>query len=91
MVLAYPGGGKSGDVQLVDQRSNRELITGSVIATLSLVVVAGVAFVLVGSPTGTGADTRVSILPAVNALLNGRAQCFSLSGTPDVRIIATPL
>ena len=67
----YPGGGKSGDVHLIDQRSNRELITGSVIATLSLVVVAGVAFVLLGSPTGTGADTRASILPAVNALLNG--------------------
>ena len=69
--LRYPGRGRSGDVQLIDQRSNRELITGSAIATLSLVVVVGIAFVLLGSPTGTGAETRASILPAVNALLNG--------------------
>ena len=80
-----PGGGKSGDVQLIDQRSNRELITGSVIATLSLVVVAGVAFVLLGSPTGVGAETRASILPAVNALLNGTSALLLTVGYVCIR------
>ena len=81
----YPGGGRAGDVQLIDQRSNRELITGSVIATLSLVVVAGVAFVLLGSPTGTRTDTRASILPAINALLNGTSAALLTVGYICIR------
>ncbi len=81
----YPGGGKFGVVQLIDQRSNRELITGSVIATLSLVVVVGVAFVLLGAPTGTGAETRASILPAVNALLNGTSAVLLTVGYACIR------
>ena len=80
-----PGGGRAGDIQLIDQRSNRELITGSVIATLSLVVVAGVAFVLLGSPTRAGADTRASILPAVNALLNGTSAVLLTVGYVCIR------
>ena len=81
----YPGGGRAGDVQLINQRSHRELITGSVIATLSLVVIAGVGFVLLGSPTGTGANTRASILPAVNALLNGTSAVLLTVGYVCIR------
>ena len=81
----HPGRGKSGDVQLLDQRSNRELITGSVIATLSLVVVVGVAFVLLGSQTRTGAETSASILPAVNALLNGTSAALLTVGYACIR------
>ncbi len=81
----YPGGSTSGDVQLIDQRSNRDLITGAVIATLSLVVVAGVAFVLLGSPTGTGGDARASTLPAVNALLNGTSAVLLTVGYVCIR------
>jgi len=80
-----PGGGKSGDIQLIDQRSKGELITGSAIATLSLVVVAGVAFVLLGSPTGIGSDTRASILPAFNALLNGTSAVLLTVGYICIR------
>ncbi len=81
----HPGGGTSGDVQLIDQRSNQALITRSVIATLSLVVVAGVAFVLLGSPTDTGAETSASILPAVNALLNGTSALLLTVGYVCIR------
>jgi len=84
-VPGYPDGGKSGDVQLIDQRSHRELITGSVIATLSLAVIAGVGFVLLGSPTGTGANTRASVLPAVNALLNGMSAVLLTVGYVCIR------
>ncbi len=80
-----PGGGRAGDIQLIDQRFNRELISGSVIATLSLVVVAGVAFVLLGSPTGTRTDTRASILPAINALLNGTSAALLTVGYICIR------
>ena len=85
MVLVIQGGANPVIVQLIDQRSNRELITGSVIATLSLVVVAGVALVLLGSPTGTGADTRASILPAVNAVLNGTSALLLTVGYICIR------
>ena len=81
----YPGGGTSGDVHVIDQRSNRELIGGSVTAALSLVVVLGVAFVLLGSPTGTGTGTSASILPAVNALLNGTSALLLTGGYVCIR------
>ena len=81
----YPGGGTSGDVQAIDQRSNRELVAGSVIATLSLVVVVGVAFVLLGSATRTGAEPRASILPAVNAVLNGTSALLLTVGYACIR------
>ena len=57
----------------------------SVITALSLAVVAGVSFVLLGSPTGTGADTRASILPAVNALLNGTSALLLTVGYACIR------
>ena len=73
----YPGAGTSGDV--------RQLIAGSVIATLSLVVVVGVAFVLLGSATRTGAETRASILPAVNTVLNGTSALLLTVGYACIR------
>ena len=81
----YPARGISGDVQVIDQRSNRELIAGAVIATLSLVVVVAVAFVMLGSTTGTAAGTRASILPAVNAVLNGTSAVLLTVGYACIR------
>jgi len=78
-------GSTSGDVQVIDQRSNRELVAGPVIATLSLVVVLGVAFVLLGSATRTGTGTRASILPAVNAVLNGTSALLLTVGYACIR------
>ena len=68
-----------------DQGSNRELIAGSVIATLSLVVVVGVGFVLLGSATRTEAGTSASILPAVNAGLNGTSAVLLTVGYACIR------
>ena len=70
---------------LIDQPSKPELITRSVIAALSLVVFAGVAFVLLGSPAGAAADASASILPTVNALLNGTSAVLLMVGYACIR------
>ena len=62
-----------------------ELITRSVIGTLSLVVFAGVAFVLLSSPAGAAADANASILPTVNALLNGTSAVLLTVGYACIR------
>ena len=74
------GVNEPGDFPLIDQPSSPELITRSVIAGLSLVVFAGVAFVLLGSPAGGADASASSFLRSMHSLM-GRARCFSRSGT----------
>jgi uncharacterized membrane protein YozB (DUF420 family) len=65
------------------RRRDRWLLSG--VLLISVLVVAGVGFLLVGRQAESGGGHRVSVLPAVNAFLNGTSALLLTAGYLSIR------